>query len=177
MTSDYLASVRKQLKYYKSLAEKTFSQLSDESLYWQYNAESNSIATIIKHLRGNMLSRWTNFLTSDGEKESRRRDEEFVNDIQSRDELIALWNEGWQCVFDTLDSLLPQDLSKEIFIRAQSYSAMDAINRQLAHYAYHVGQIVFIGKMACSDRWNSLTIPRGKSAEYNAEKFGDKNRK
>jgi len=141
--------------------------LSDEHLSWQFNSESNSIATIVKHLAGNMLSRWTDFLTTDGEKEWRRRDDEFENDIQSRDEMIKTWNQGWDCLFSTLDELDNNDLSKEITIRQQSHSVMDAINRQLTHYAYHVGQIVYIGKMIRNESWTSLSIPRGKSNEFN----------
>jgi Protein of unknown function (DUF1572) len=177
MISDYLTSARTRFEYYKSLGEKTIAQLSDEQLFWQCNEESNSIGTIVKHLNGNMLSRWTDFLHSDGEKEWRKRDAEFENDIKSGEELMSLWNKGWQCLFTALDSLKPGDLSREIYIRHESYSAMDAINRQLAHYAYHVGQIVFIGKMVCNERWTSLTIPRGKSNEFNAKKLAESDSK
>lgn len=171
MANDYLSSVKKQFEYYKMLGEKTFAQLSDEQIFWQANPESNSIATIVKHLWGNMLSRWTDFLTSDGEKEWRNREAEFENDIASREELMAKWNEGWQCLFDALDPLTESDLEREIFIRNQGHTVVEAINRQLAHYPYHIGQIVFIGKMVCDDRWVSLSIPRGNSKAYNAEKF------
>jgi hypothetical protein len=173
MITDYLASAKKQFAYYKSLGEKTFAQLQDEQLFWKYNPESNSVATIVKHLTGNMLSRWTDFLTSDGEKEERKRDDEFENDIKDREQLMMVWNEGWQCLFFALDSLDAADLLKKITIRQEPYSAMDAINRQLAHYAYHVGQIVYIGKMACNDDWTSLTIPRGKSKEFNSAKIAE----
>jgi len=171
MTNDYLDSVKKQFEYYKLLGEKTFSQLTDDQLFWQFNQESNSIATIVKHLWGNMRSRWTDFLTSDGEKEWRNRDAEFDNDISTREELLDKWNSGWACLFDALDKLSQKDLKKEIYIRNMGHSVMEAINRQLAHYPYHVGQIVFIGKMACDDTWNSLSIPKGKSDRYNADKF------
>ena len=171
MTNDYLESIKKQFEYYKMLGEKTFAQLSDEHLFWKYNEESNSIATIVKHLWGNMLSRWTDFLTTDGEKEWRERDAEFENDIESRAELLDKWNEGWTCFFNAINSLSGNDLTKEIYIRNQGHSVLEAINRQLAHYPYHVGQIVFIGKMACNQNWNSLSIPRGNSKEYNADKF------
>ncbi|GAB3525002.1 DUF1572 domain-containing protein [Emticicia fontis] len=170
--TDYLTSARKQFEYYKMLGEKTFAQLTDEQLFWQYNEESNSIATIVKHLWGNMLSRWTDFLTSDGEKEWRQRDAEFENDITTTKELLNKWNEGWNCLFNALDSLTTEDLSKEIYIRNQGHSVTEAINRQLAHYPYHIGQIVFIGKMICDTNWNSLSIPRGNSKNYNKEKFG-----
>ncbi len=173
MTTDYLGSARKQFKYYKSLGEKTFSQLTDEQFSWQYNNESNSISIIVKHLHGNMLSRWTDFLTSDGEKESRNRDGEFENDIKSRTGVLSLWEEGWQCLFNALDKLTPSDLSKEIYIRKEVHSVVDAVNRQLAHYAYHVGQIVFIGKMVCDERWISLSVPKGKSTEFNAAKAAE----
>jgi hypothetical protein len=171
MASDYLSSVTKQFEYYKMLGEKTFSQLTEEQLFWQYNDESNSIAMIVKHLWGNMLSRWTDFLTSDGEKEWRNRDAEFDNDIKNEEDLLIKWNEGWKCLFNALKSLHENDLTKEIFIRNQGHSVMEAINRQLAHYPYHVAQIVFIGKMACNEKWVSLSIPRGNSKAYNADKF------
>lgn len=169
--TDYITSARKQFEYYKMLGEKTFVQLSDEQLFWQYNEESNSVATIVKHLWGNMLSRWTQFLTSDGEKEWRHRDAEFENDLSNREDLLAKWNEGWQCLFDAIDSLTEADLQKEVFIRNQGHTVVEAINRQLAHYPYHVGQIVFIGKMLRNEKWTSLSIPKGNSKEFNADKF------
>ncbi|MEO8760037.1 MAG: DUF1572 domain-containing protein [Bacteroidia bacterium] len=167
----YLNSVKKQFEYYKNLGEKTFAQLSDEQLRWQYNTESNSIVTIVKHLQGNMLSRWTDFLTTDGEKEWRNRDVEFENEIKTREELLAIWNKGWTCLFNVLNSLTEDDFKKEVLIRNEKQSVMYAINRQLAHYPYHVGQIVFIGKMICNDNWTSLSIPKGNSNQYNADKF------
>lgn len=171
MTSEYLKSVRKQFEYYKMLGDKTFDQLTDEQLFWQYNEESNSIAIIVKHLWGNMLSRWTDFLTTDGEKEWRDRDAEFENNISDRAELLAKWNEGWNCLFAALDSLNEANFGSIIYIRNQGHTVMEAINRQLAHYPYHIGQIVFIGKMVSNGRWTSLSIPRGKSKAYNQEKF------
>lgn len=171
MTNDFLDSSKKQFQYYKMLGDQTFSQLQDEALFWQPNPESNSIATIVKHLWGNMLSRWTDFLTTDGEKEWRNREAEFENDIQTRQELLDQWEEGWNCLFKALNSLTPDDLHKEIYIRNQGHSVIEAINRQLAHYPYHVGQIVFIGKMVCENKWTSLSIPKGNSASYNADKF------
>lgn len=177
MKTDYLNSVSKQFEYYKLLGDKTIAQLSDDKLFWQYNQESNSIATIIKHLSGNMLSRWTNFLTTDGEKEWRNRDGEFENDLSSKEEVIKLWEEGWKCFLDTLKSLKEDDLDKIIYIRNQGHTVLEAINRQLAHYPYHVGQIVFIGKMILNEKWQSLSIPRGNSNAFNAEKFSkEKNR-
>ncbi|GAB4034238.1 DUF1572 family protein [Spirosoma gilvum] len=170
MQDDYLTSVIRQFEYYKLLGEKTLDQLPDEALFWQYNAESNSIAMLVKHLWGNMLSRWTDFLTTDGEKEWRNREDEFVNDIQSRDELLQKWNEGWHVLLGTLKSLQETDLTRTIYIRNQGHSVVEAINRQLAHYPYHIGQLVFLGKML-AQHWTSLSIPRGKSSQYNAEKF------
>lgn len=163
MDNNYLESVLKQFEYYKSLGEKTFAQLTDEQLFLQYNEECNSIATIVKHLSGNMLSRWTDFLTTDGEKEWRTRDAEFENDIKTRAALLQIWNEGWQCVFNAIKSLNETDLLKTIYIRAEAHTVTEAINRQLAHYPYHVGQIVFIGKMFCNENWTSLSIPKKRS--------------
>jgi hypothetical protein len=168
MENPYLTSAIKQFDYYKLLAEKTFNQLSEEQLFWQYNEESNSIATIVKHLSGNMLSRWTDFLTTDGEKDWRNRDAEFENIITTKLELIELWDKGWACFYTALHSITDNDLSKEIFIRNMGQTVLDAINRQLAHYPYHVGQIVFIGKMCCNTNWESLSIPRNKSTAYKA---------
>jgi Protein of unknown function (DUF1572) len=171
MKNNFLTAATAQFQYYKLLGEKTFAQLTDEQLFWQYNAESNSIAIIVKHIAGNMLSRWTDFLTTDGEKEWRNRESEFKNDVTTRGALLTLWNKGWQTFFDALASITEADLEKEIFIRNQGHTVVEAINRQLAHYPYHVGQIVFIGKMMCDKNWNSLSIPRGDSKKYNEEKF------
>jgi len=170
MKNDYLQSTRKQFEYYKMLGEKTFSQLPDHKLFWRYSDESNSIATIVKHLWGNMLSRWTDFLTSDGEKGWRNRDAEFEDDIHTREELLKRWNEGWNCLFNSIDSLTINDLDKIIYIRNQGHTVTEAINRQLAHYPYHIGQIVFVGKMF-AENWVCLSIPKGNSENYNAEKF------
>lgn len=171
MTNDYLESVKKQFEYYKMLGDKTFVQLTDEQLFWQYNQDSNSIATIVKHLWGNMLSRWTDFLTTDGEKTSRNRDAEFENDIKTRQELLDKWNEGWNCLFNAVHALKTEDLDKIIYIRNQGHTVTEAINRQLAHYPYHIGQIVFLGKMLAKNGWTSLSIPKGNSNTFNAEKF------
>jgi len=168
---NYLSSCIKQFEYYKGLGEKTFAQISDEKLFSKPSEESNSIATIVKHIHGNMMSRWTDFLTSDGEKEWRKRDEEFESDIQTREELLQKWNEGWECLFGALRPLTEADLDKEIFIRNMGHSVTEAINRQLAHYSYHLGQIVFIGKMFADKNWNSLSIAKGASKAYNKEKF------
>ncbi|WP_028525311.1 DUF1572 family protein [Runella limosa] len=168
--NDFIESARKQFEYYKMLGDKAMQQLSDEQLFWSFNEESNSIATIVKHLWGNMLSRWTNFLTTDGEKATRNRDFEFVNDATTRQEVLQRWEEGWACLFQALDSLSVEDLSHIVYIRNQGHTVTEAINRQLAHYPYHVGQMVFIGKMLAS-QWTSLSVPRGQSVNYNQEKF------
>jgi len=170
MNTNYLDSAIKQFEYYKMLGDKTFAQIADDKLFWQFNEDSNSIATIVKHLTGNMLSRWTDFLTSDGEKEWRKRDEEFENDITSKKDMLDKWEQGWKVFLDTLNSLKEEDLEKIVYIRNQGHTVLEAINRQLAHYPYHIGQIVFIGKMAAG-QWNSLSIPRGNSQAYNADKF------
>ena len=162
MNNNYLESAKKQFEQYKTLGEKTFAQLPDDKLFWQYNEDSNSIATIVKHLWGNMLSRWTDFLTTDGEKDWRKRDAEFENDLNSRQHLLDKWNEGWDCLFKAINSLTPNDLDKIIYIRTQPLTVTEAINRQLTHYAYHVGQIVFLGKMLAENEWGSLSIPRVK---------------
>jgi len=167
----YLNSVKKRFEYYKTLGEQTFAQLEDDGLFWQYNEESNSISVIVKHLSGNMLSRWTDFLTSDGEKPGRYRDAEFANDIRTRQQLLAIWDQGWDCLFNALNSIKEGDWQKDIYIRGERHSVVDAINRQLAHYPYHIGQIVFIGKMITGSNWRSLSIPRGNSGAFNAEKF------
>jgi hypothetical protein len=168
----YLNSVKKRFESYKTLGEKTFEQLSDAQLFWSYNEESNSIATLVKHISGNMLSRWTDFLTSDGEKSWRNRDSEFENDIKTRQELLDKWNKGWDCLFNALDSINEDDLQKTVYIRNEPHIVVDAINRQLAHYPYHVGQIVFIGKMLVGSKWNSLSIPKGQSELFNQSKRG-----
>ena len=168
---NFLNSAKKQFQYYKSLGEKTMAQLQDADLFWQYNDDSNSIAMIIQHLWGNMLSRWTDFLTTDGEKEWRKRDLEFEAVITTRQELTNKWNAGWQCLFDALDSIEPEDWDTPVFIRGERHTIVDAINRQLAHYPYHIGQIVLIGKMLASG-WQSLTIPKGKSQAVNDDIFG-----
>ncbi|HTL82088.1 MAG TPA: DUF1572 family protein [Bacteroidia bacterium] len=167
--SSFLPSAKKQLSYYRSLGEKTFAQLSDADLFHRPNEESNSIAMIVKHLAGNMLSRFTDFLTSDGEKSWRNRDSEFADDIHDRETMMKKWNEGWNCVFTTLDSLTESDLEKIILIRGEGQTVTDALTRQVAHYAYHVGQIVYVGKLLKDTEWKTLSIAKGKSEEYNTE--------
>jgi len=167
----YLQSVIKQFKYYKMLGDKSISQLPEEQIHWAPGKESNSIAVIVKHLRGNMLSRWTDFLTSDGEKFWRNRDGEFVDDISDKGDLIKMWQEGWKCLFHALENLEEKDLENVVYIRNQGHTVIEAIDRQLAHYSYHVGQIVYIARMIVGDKWQTLTIGKGNSETYNQEKF------
>ncbi len=171
MEENYLDSVKRQFLYYRSLGQKTFNQLADEDLFWQFNEASNSIAVIVNHLSGNMKSRWTNFLEEDGEKEWRNRDGEFEAVLRSRDDVQKAWNEGWACLFRALESVNEENFGQEVFIRNMGHTILEAINRQLTHYAYHVGQIVYIGRMIKSDAWVSLSIPKGQSVQYNQAKF------
>ena len=177
MRQSYLPSVIKQFSYYRLLGQKTFDQLDEKDLFRQVNEESNSIGIIVNHLSGNMLSRWTNFLISDGEKPWRQRDQEFENKIKTRDELQKKWDKGWDCLFLAIKNLKERDLERIIYIRNMGHTVFEALNRQLAHYAYHVGQIVFIGKAVKQKEWKSLSIPKGSSDAYNMEKFsGEKKR-
>ncbi len=174
---NYIQPTRKQFQYYKSLGDKTMSQLSDGQIFWKYNDESNSIAVIVKHIAGNMLSRWTDFRTTDGEKDWRNRETEFADDIKERKALLAYWEKGWACLFEAFDRTSDQELNEIIYIRNQGHTIIEAMNRQLAHYAYHIGQMVFIGKMSRDNNWQSLSIPKGASNHYNQGKFAnDKNR-
>lgn len=159
----------KRFQYYKELGDKTFAQLSDEQLFWQYNEESNSIAVIVQHLAGNMLSRWTNFLTEDGEKDWRNRDSEFVNNFKTKEEVLEYWEKGMKCLFDALNQLDEQNLNYPIYIRGEKHTVLDAVLRQLAHYPYHIGQIVYIAKMMKNDDWKTLSIARNKSDDFNTE--------
>ena len=167
----YLTSIIKQFEYYKSLGDKTFYQLTFEEIQWQSDKNSNSISIITKHIVGNMLSRWTNFLTEDGEKAWRNRDNEFTGDYNSKEEIIASWESGWVCLFKAIKPLNNDDLESIIYIRNQGHTVTEAINRQLAHYSYHIGQIVFLGKLLKGENWQSLSIPKGDSLKYNLEKF------
>ena len=164
-----LESAIQQFKDYKLLAEKAFAQLEEKDFHFQPNDETNSIAINITHLYGNMMSRWTNFLTEDGEKEWRQRDDEFEVHAFSREKLLQLWEEGWRTVFHALQSLRPGDLEKTIYIRSKPLSVMDAIHRQLTHYSYHVGQVVMLGKIIKGPGWTSLSIPKNQSTQFNKE--------
>ena len=169
-TTSYLKDSTDLFRYYKRLGDRAMEQVPDDALFATLDAESNSIAIIVKHLAGNMRSRWTDFLTSDGEKPDRNRDTEFEAPPATRAELLALWESSWKIVFDALAPLTDTDLGRTIHIRGEAHSVMQAINRQIVtHYAYHVGQIVYLAKHFAGSKWNSLTVPRGKSAEFNAK--------
>jgi Protein of unknown function (DUF1572) len=163
----FLTSAIKRLSYYKELGDKTFTQLSETDFHYQPNEASNSIALIIQHMAGNMLSRWTDFLTTDGEKEWRNRDGEFEQQDMNKEQLIAFWNKGWNCCLNAIKSLTEEDLLKTVTIRNEGLTVADAINRQLAHYPYHVGQIIFLGKIITGNNWQNLSIPKGSSDSYN----------
>ena len=167
-TTSYLKDSIDVFRYYKKLGERAMWQCPDDALLESLDEESNSIAIIVKHMAGNMRSRWTDFLTTDGEKPDRNRDTEFETPPKTRAELMELWERGWKHVFDALEPLNDEDLVRTITIRTEPHSAMQAINRQLAHYSYHVGQIVYVAKHLAGNKWQTLTIPKKKSAEFNA---------
>jgi hypothetical protein len=161
----FLDEAVKTFRSQKALADKALAQIADEEFFVQLDAESNSIAVIIKHMAGNMLSRWTDFLTTDGEKPDRNRDMEFVLPPEiSRESILARWEEGWSCAFQAVESLRPEDVERIVFIRGEEHTVMKAVMRQVAHYAQHVGQIVFLAKHFRADEWKSLSIPRNRSA-------------
>ena len=163
----FLESAIAKYQAQKDLAQRAIAQLGDEQLHQPLDENTNSVAIILKHLAGNMLSRWTDFLTTDGEKEWRNRDSEFVDDFPSRDDLMAFWQRGWDCLFATLSTLTVGDLTRSVPIRGKPHNVIEAIHRELDHYGYHVGQIVLTARVLAKDNWTTLTIPRGKSQEYN----------
>ena len=167
MKNSFLESAIRQINSYKVVGEKTFDQLTDEQLFWKYNQESSSIAIIVKHIVGNQFSRWTNFLTEDGEKEWRARDNEFENTYSTKAEMIQEWEKGWDCFLSVLNQLTEADLNKIIYIRKEPHSVIDAITRQICHYSYHIGQITYLGKMLKNEKWESLSIPKNKSIQFN----------
>ncbi|MFC5195813.1 DUF1572 family protein [Bizionia hallyeonensis] len=171
MENDLITGIRKQFNYYKTVGDKTFDQLTFEEMTWQYNDSVNSISIIVKHMVGNMFSRWTNFLTEDGEKIWRQRDQEFEASYTNKDELISAWERGWKCLFDAIEPLKNNELNTIVYIRNEEHLVSEAIFRQLGHYAYHIGQIAHIGKMLKDNEWQSLSIPKGKSVAYNQVKF------
>lgn len=170
MAGTHISGILKQFQYYKTVGDKTFTQLSFEELCYQPNEDSNSISIIVKHMVGNMISRWTNFLTEDGEKPWRKRDEEFEASYTSKEELIKAWETGWDCLFEAVTSLADNDMDKIVYIRNEGHTVAEAIYRQLGHYPYHIGQIAYIGKMLKENKWQSLSIPKGNSNLYNETK-------
>jgi len=168
-TDSYLKDSLDLFRYYKTLAERAMAQCGEAQLFESLDAESNSIAIIVKHMAGNMRSRWRDFLTTDGEKPDRNRDTEFESPAATRAELMDQWNGGWNWVFGALEPLTDADLTKTVFIRGEAHSVMQAINRQVAHYSHHVGQIVFLAKHFCNANWKSLSVPRKQSAAFNAD--------
>jgi len=166
-TTSYLEDSLTLFRYYKTLAERAMEQVSDEQLFATLDDESNSIGIVVKHMAGNMRSRWTDFLTTDGEKPDRDRDSEFVNPPDTRKALLAAWEDGWARVFGALEPLSDADLGRTVTIRGEAHSVLQAVNRQIAHYAHHVGQIVLLAKHLAHGRWQSLSVPRNRSAEFN----------
>jgi hypothetical protein len=172
LTTSYLKDSMEVFRYYKKLGERAMAQCTDEALFTVLDAESNSIAIIVKHMAGNMRSRWTDFLTSDGEKPDRNRDTEFEAPPKTRAELMEMWERGWKLLFGALEPLSDADLTRTITIRTEPHSVTQAINRQVAHYSYHVGQIVFLAKHSaaqCGGIWQALTVPRGQSRQFVAD--------
>lgn len=169
VATEYLSSVIKRCNEMKLLGEKTFVQVSEAGMHRQPNEASNSLAIIIQHLHGNMLSRWTNFLSEDGEKDWRQRDAEFENKVLPKEVLLQLWDEGWAVVLQSLRLLKEEDLLATVTIRSQPLTAIDAINRQVAHYSYHIGQIVYLGKWLLNEEWKSLSIPKGASVPFHEQ--------
>ena len=167
ITTSYLTDSLDLFRYYKNLAERAMTQVSDEQLGTVLDGEANSIAVIVKHMAGNMRSRWTDFLSSDGEKPGRNRDTEFEDAPATREALLALWEQGWQYLFSALEPLSESDLQRTVTIRGEAHSVMQAINRQMAHYAYHCGQIVLLAKHLGHTEWKSLSVPRKQSADFN----------
>jgi len=165
----FLDSAIAKHKAQKDLAERAIVQLGDEQIHQALDENTNSVATIMKHMAGNMLSRWTDFLTTDGEKQWRNRDSEFVDDFQSREDLMAFWQRGWDCLFSTLKALTPEDLEKVVRIRGEPHTVIEATHRGLDHYGYHVGQIVLVARLLAKDNWTTLTVPRGGSEQFNRE--------
>ncbi len=164
-------NTKKLFQYYKSLGDKALAQLDEEKIHFRFDENSNNVATIVKHMAGNMLSRWTDFLTSDGEKEWRNRETEFEDTFHSKDDMLKYWEKGWKCLFEAIDPLKGKDLDKIVYIRNEGHSILEAMNRQLAHYSYHTGQLVFVIKSLKSDDWQSLSIPKGNSENFNTDKF------
>ncbi len=154
------------------MGEKAMIQVENKRLFWCFNNDSNSIAIIVQHVSGNMMSRFTNFYEEDGEKSWRNRDREFEHILTSREEIMEVWEKGWMTFFNILNNLRDLDLERTVYIRSEPHSVMEALNRQLAHYSYHIGQIVFLSKMITDQEWKTLSIAKNKSGEFNEQKFG-----
>ena len=169
--NNYITSLINQFDYYKTAGDKTLQQLSFNEMNYQLHDNSNSVSIIVKHMVGNMLSRWTNFYSEDGEKDWRKRDTEFYESSKNKEELKNHWEKGWNCLFTIIDNLKENDLTKIIKIRNENHTVVEAINRQLAHYPFHIGQLIYIGKMMKDNQWESLSIPKNKSEEFNKTKF------
>lgn len=175
---NYLENIRKLFRYYKSMGDKALERLDDEEIHYAFDPESNNCAVIAKHMAGNMLSRWTDFLQSDGEKTWRNREAEFEDDFESKEALLAYWEKGWTALFTAIDTLTVEDLDKIAYIRNEGHSVLEAINRQLGHYSYHIGQLVALAKAIKGSEWQSLSIPKGQSKAFNQSKFDqEKSRK
>lgn len=168
---NYLDNIRKLFLYYKKMGDESIVRLSESEIHFRFEENSNNCATIAKHIAGNMLSRWTDFLNSDGEKEWRNRELEFQDDFENKLALFAYWEKGWAALFNAIDSLTPDDLEKIVYIRNEGHSVLEAINRQLAHYSYHIGQLVMLSKAIKGADWESLSIPKGESKNFNQVKF------
>ena len=175
MVKEYLENITTQFKSYKEVTDKTIAQLEEKDLHWKYNEESNSIASIMIHMSENMLSRWTDFFTSDGEKDWRDRDAEFETHDLSKNELIAQWEKGWNCLFYALNSLNEENFNQPILIRNKQVKLIESITRQIAHFPYHIGQIAYVGKMILNDKWQTASIAKGKSKEFIQAQFEKNN--
>lgn len=177
MIEDYLSNIKTQFLSYKEVADKTINQLSEDDLHWKFNEESNSIANILIHVSENMLSRWTDFFNSDGEKDWRDRDSEFENQSFSKIELIEKWESGWKVLFEALDSLNKENFHQPIYIRNKKVKLIESITRQIAHYPYHIGQIAYVGKMILDSKWKTTSIAKGKSKEFIEAQFTENSKK
>lgn len=171
MVKDYLDNITKQFLSYKEVADKTIAQLEENDFHWRYNEESNSIASIMIHVSENMLSRWTDFFTSDGEKSTRNRDQEFEPQNLSKEELKEKWELGWDCLFTALNSINESNFEQPIYIRNKQHKLIESITRQIAHYPYHIGQIAYVGKMILNNKWQTASIAKGKSKEFMQAQF------
>ncbi|PCI02172.1 MAG: hypothetical protein COB81_05835 [Flavobacteriaceae bacterium] len=171
IATNYIQSVQFQFKDTKRLGTAVLNALSETELHFKYNNESNSIATIVAHISGNMLSRWTHFYTEDGEKTWRTRDAEFEISNASKEEIIMIWESGWNCLFKIIDDLTPEKLPLTIYIRTEKHTVVEALNRQISHYSYHIGQLIYIAKMIQNSQWEPLSIPKNKSKQYQHKKF------